>query len=451
MQELQRFIVAEAVQREKEEALSSRPEAQLKETLEFIETHGHHNQMVQGAKSVDSIDEVVCRIAACATACKDAQRRGPTCHLRQRLDRLGPEPARPTASARDKQRRLQPQPAADEAPMAVDDGVVRRFPAPEHLETMMRDREDESQSHQAPVDQVHRRVAFAAPSPSIHHGQPAATSGPQVHHGVAFAASTPSIHHDQTPAASAPSVRRTHQVVEERMEMDEEAAAVTSSGPRATAPSPGKGNRFALVEEVPNVKSVSDPPSLNVEDAPSEHSGLEGRLAQLEWENKIPLDQAVVTKQTMLKHAEHTRKLERTMRATCELILEARPKEEEAPKPTGPAPQAGLPLPPKVIMRGEPFCIPPPAPQLLVQHSTYAEQWQGQADPPTGLPPAPATLMAGELFPFLLPAPQLLAQLDARHGHSHQRHQHHHQHFHQHHHQHRQHHRHHHQMAPPAR
>ena len=39
MQELQRFIVA--------------LEAQQQETLEFIETHGHHNHMVKGAKSLE--------------------------------------------------------------------------------------------------------------------------------------------------------------------------------------------------------------------------------------------------------------------------------------------------------------------------------------------------------------------------------------------------------------
>ena len=101
------------------------------------------------------------------------------------------------------------------------------------------------------------------------------------------------------------------------MGMDEEAAAATSSGAQATAPSPGTGNWFALVEEFPNVNSVPDPPSPNVADALSEHSVVEGRLAQLEWENKILLDQAVVTKQTMLKHAEHIRKVERTMGAIC--------------------------------------------------------------------------------------------------------------------------------------
>ena len=103
---------------------------------------------------------------------------------------------------------------------------------------------------------------------------------------------------------------------------------MTISGARAAAASRGTGNRFVLVEEFPNVKSVSDPPFTNVDDAPSEHSVVEGRLAQLEWENKILLDQAVVTKQTMLKHAEHISKLAQTMRAICELILEARPKEE---------------------------------------------------------------------------------------------------------------------------
>ena len=94
MQELQRFIVAERGQREKEEPLRIRLEAQLKETLEFIKTHGGHNQMVKEAKSLDSIEEVVCRIAACESASKDSQGRSPTCHLRQRLDWLGSEPKR---------------------------------------------------------------------------------------------------------------------------------------------------------------------------------------------------------------------------------------------------------------------------------------------------------------------------------------------------------------------
>ena len=343
-------------------------EAHLKETLEFIETHGHHNQMVKDAKSLDSIEEVVCRITACESACKYAQGRSPTCYLRQRLDRLGPELARPTASASGAQQRVQPHLSAGEDPMALDDGALRRFLAPEHVETMMCDKEDVPQSRPAPVHQVHHGVAFAAPSPSMHHGQPAAPSGPQVHHGVAFAASTSLIHHAQPPAASAPSVHPTHRVVEERMEMDEEAAVVTSSGARDRAPSPGTGQRFALVRRSRTSRACRT---------------VEGRVTQLERENKILLDQAVVTKQTMLKHAERILKLERTMRAICELIPEARPKEEEAPKPTGPAPQVGLPPPPEVIMRGEPFPMPPPAPQLMLQSSANAEQWQRQANPPT--------------------------------------------------------------------
>ena len=72
--------------------------------------------------------------------------------------------------------------------------------------------------------------------------------------------------------------------------MDEEAAVATNSDARATAPSPGTGNRLALLEELLNVKSVFDPPSPNVEDAPSEHSVVEGRLAQLEFKHKILLD-----------------------------------------------------------------------------------------------------------------------------------------------------------------
>ena len=66
-----------------------------------------------------------------------------------------------------------------------------------------------------------------------------------------------------------------------------------------------------------------------MEDAPSEYSGVERRVIELEWENKILLDQPVGAKQTLIKHTEHIRKLERTLRTICELILEARTKDEE--------------------------------------------------------------------------------------------------------------------------
>ena len=64
VQDLQRVIVDERVQRQKEEALRIRLEAQLKETLEFIETDVHHNQMVKEAESLDPFKRVVCRIAS---------------------------------------------------------------------------------------------------------------------------------------------------------------------------------------------------------------------------------------------------------------------------------------------------------------------------------------------------------------------------------------------------
>ena len=77
-------------------------------------------------------------------------------------------------------------------------------------------------------------------------------------------------------------------------------------------------------------------------DAPSEHSDEQPWLVQLEPENKILLDQAVVTKQAVLKHAEQIRKLERTMREIWELKLEARQEEEKTrgaiQKPMGPTP-----------------------------------------------------------------------------------------------------------------
>ena len=116
MQEVQRFIVAELAQREKEEALRIWLEAQLNEILEFIETQGHHNRMMKEAKSLDSIEEAVCRIAACESACRDPHRPSPICHPRQRLDRLSREPVRPAAPAGEAPSPAQPQPAAGGTP-----------------------------------------------------------------------------------------------------------------------------------------------------------------------------------------------------------------------------------------------------------------------------------------------------------------------------------------------
>ena len=72
-------------------------EAQIKETLEFIELHGHHNLMVKDAKSLNSIQEVIYRMAACQSACRDAHGPSSVCHPWRRLHRLRSEPARPTA------------------------------------------------------------------------------------------------------------------------------------------------------------------------------------------------------------------------------------------------------------------------------------------------------------------------------------------------------------------
>ena len=136
--------------------------------------------------------------------------------------------------------------------------------------------------------------------------------------------------------------------------MDEEAAAMMSSGPRPPVPSPGAGGRLTLVEELPSVKIVSEPPSPNLEDAPSERVGVERRLPQLEWETKILWFQAIVAKQTLKKHMKHICHLDPTMRAMCELIVESRSSEEEArsptQKPTGPSPQVGLPVPLEMII-----------------------------------------------------------------------------------------------------
>ena len=99
--------------------------------------------------------------------------------------------------------------------------------------------------------------------------------------------------------------------------MDEEAATMTSSDAQVRTPSSGADRRLALVHEFPNVKTVSDPRSPNVEDAPSERVGVEERLGELEWENKILPDQAVLAKQTLKKHAKQICKQKRTTRAIC--------------------------------------------------------------------------------------------------------------------------------------
>ena len=54
-----------------------RLEAQLKETLEFTKTHGHHKQMVKEAKSLDSIAEIVCKFAACQSAARKHKAEAP--------------------------------------------------------------------------------------------------------------------------------------------------------------------------------------------------------------------------------------------------------------------------------------------------------------------------------------------------------------------------------------
>ena len=79
---------------------------------------------------------------------------------------------------------------------------------------------------------------------------------------------------------------------------------------------------FCAVGGVPDRQKCVRPPSPNVEDTSSEHSGVEGRRPQLESENKILLGQGVVTKQTILTHAVGIRKVGRTVRAICEWLLE---------------------------------------------------------------------------------------------------------------------------------
>ena len=164
--DLHRFIVAERVQRKKEEAPRVRMEAQLKETPKFIEAHGLHNQMVKEAKCLDSMEEVVCKIATSEFVCRGAHGRSPVCHLRRRLDRLGSKPTRPAAPASEASLPLQPQQAKGDDSMAIEEGVHYWFPTPEHIETMTCDREVEQQACPAPV----------------HHAQHSATSASSVHH-----------------------------------------------------------------------------------------------------------------------------------------------------------------------------------------------------------------------------------------------------------------------------
>ena len=146
----------------------------------------------------------------------------------------------------------------------------------------------------------------------------------------------------------------------------------------------------------PIVKSVLDPPFSSVEDAPSEHSRVEGRLAKLEWENKIFLGQVVVTKHTeaceayLQVRADHAGNLRVDTRT---------PPKRGGPKFTVSTPEVELPPPLEVIMHAKPVAMPPPAAQLLAQHSAQpqaAGQSHGHANLPTGLPPTPATLMVGE-------------------------------------------------------
>ena len=156
----------------------------------------------------------------------------------------------------------------------MDEGVLekwnRRISALEHVETMMCDEED---------------VAQAGPDP-VH----------QVRHGVPPGAAHHQVYHGQPPVSSTASADCSHRVVESRMEMDEEAAAMTSWGARATAPRPRGNGRFSLAEEFPHIKSVSQPPSPKMDATPSEHSAVGGRLAQLEREKQTLLGQAVVAK-----------------------------------------------------------------------------------------------------------------------------------------------------------
>ena len=268
-------------------------EAQPKDTSDFIETHGQHKQMLEEANLLDSIEEVVCSIAACTSACRNAQGRSLVCHLRQRLEALDSEPARPTTLAREKPPRVEHQPAAADDSMAVDEGVHRRFPIPEYSGTKMSYREMEPPARSAPV----------------HHGQPSA----------AFA---PTVHHAWPPAVSTQSIHRTHGLVEVRVEMDDQSTTVTSLAARPPALSPGASNRFALVNEFPSVEGLSGPLSQIVGDTPSEHFEVEAWLTHLKWENKNLPDQAVATKQRPQKQVEQIRKLKRTVRVICELIFE---------------------------------------------------------------------------------------------------------------------------------
>ena len=64
-----------------------------------METHGHNNKMVKGTRSMDSMEQVVCSIAACKFACRNAHCWNPVCDVWRRLDRLGSEPTRPASEA----------------------------------------------------------------------------------------------------------------------------------------------------------------------------------------------------------------------------------------------------------------------------------------------------------------------------------------------------------------
>ena len=149
---------------------------------------------------------------------------------------------------------MQPQQATGDDCIAVDKILHCRFPSSEHMQTMMSHSQAEPQARPA----------------HVHRAQPSATYALTVHHAEPPAVFIPSVHAAKPPTTSASSTHHRHQVLHERMAIDDEAAAITSSGARWPGPSSGADRRFALVEGVPNIKSMSDSRSPYVEELRSE-------------------------------------------------------------------------------------------------------------------------------------------------------------------------------------
>ena len=171
---IQESMAAEAADWAEEAALHNQLNAKLNETLQFIEQHGHHNELVKECRSLDSIEDIICRIAACESSCKDLKGKPVSCHLRDRLGQAGstpvpvqqpaPQPAPATTSVQVQAQQEQVQDMAIDTPNRFN-----RFPAPEIVVAMVCDEEPlHHPPHQPPIPGPLPHLSV--PSTSAAHG-----------------------------------------------------------------------------------------------------------------------------------------------------------------------------------------------------------------------------------------------------------------------------------------